>query len=114
MKLKQFCDGIENYQGSISHYVTVNVGAAVGLAMGSFLASGKPACVYMQNSGIGNAVNLLASLTNGDVYGIPRPFTVGWRWQPLFPCICVWIWEGARENKQHFIEWRRLCGHGQI
>ena len=70
--LKQFCDGIENYQGELSHYVAANEGAAVGLAIGSFLASGKPACVYMQNSGIGNAVNPIVSLANGDVYGIPR------------------------------------------
>ena len=69
--LKQFCDGIENYKGELSHYVAANEGAAVGLAIGSFLATGKPACVYMQNSGIGNAVNPLASLANGDVNGVP-------------------------------------------
>lgn len=96
--LKQFCDGLENYQGSISHYVTVNEGAAVGLAIGSFLASGKPTCVYMQNSGIGNAVNPLASLANGDVYGIPMLFIVGWRGEP-----------GVKDEPQHIFQGKITC-----
>ena len=96
--LKQFCDGIENYKGGISHYVTANEGAAVGLAIGSFLASGKPACVYMQNSGIGNAVNPLASLVNGDVYGIPMFFIVGWRGEP-----------GTKDEPQHVYQGKITC-----
>ena len=96
--LKQFCDGIENYKGGLSHYVTVNEGAAVGLAIGSFLASGKPACVYMQNSGIGNAVNPLASLANGDVYGIPMFFIVGWRGEP-----------GIKDEPQHVFQGKITC-----
>ena len=88
--LKQFCDGIENYQGELSHYVAANEGAAVGLAIGSFLASGKPACVYMQNSGIGNAVNPLLSLTDSDVYGIPLLLIIGWRGEP-----------GVKDEPQH-------------
>ena len=75
--LKQFCDGLQNYQGNLKHYVPVNEGAAVGLAIGSYLADGKPACVYMQNSGIGNTVNPIASLANRDVYGVPILFIVG-------------------------------------
>ena len=37
--LKQFCDGLQNYEGNLTHYVTANEGAAVGVAIGSFLAS---------------------------------------------------------------------------
>ncbi len=96
--LKQFCDGIETYTGNMRHYVTANEGAAVGLAIGSFLASGKPACVYMQNSGIGNAVNPLASLANGDVYGIPMLFIVGWRGEP-----------GTKDEPQHVFQGRITC-----
>lgn len=96
--LKQFCDGIENYKGAMSHYVTVNEGAAVGIAIGSFLASGRPACVYMQNSGIGNAVNPLASLANGDVYGIPMLFIVGWRGEP-----------GIKDEPQHVFQGKVTC-----
>ena len=80
--LKQFCDGLQNYRGNLKHYVPVNEGAAVGLAIGSYLADGKPACVYMQNSGIGNAVNPLASLTDKLVYSIPMLLVIGWRGEP--------------------------------
>lgn len=81
--LKEFCDYI-NYENpnGLKHYVPVNEGAAVGLAAGIYLGSGKPACVYMQNSGIGNAVNPIASLLNEEVYDIPALFLVGWRGEP--------------------------------
>ena len=96
--LKQFCDGIQTYEGGMEHYVTANEGAAVGIAIGSFLATGKPACVYMQNSGIGNAVNPLASLANKDVYGIPLFFIVGWRGEP-----------GVKDEPQHVFQGKITC-----
>ena len=96
--LKQFCDGVQTYQGSLKHYVTANEGAAVGLAIGSYLAAGKPACVYMQNSGIGNIVNPLASLANRDVYGIPMLFIVGWRGEP-----------GVKDEPQHVFQGKITC-----
>ncbi len=96
--LKQFCDGVQTYQGKMSHYVTANEGAAVGAAIGSYLATGRPACVYMQNSGIGNAVNPLASLANGDVYGIPMLFIVGWRGEP-----------GVKDEPQHVFQGKITC-----
>ena len=54
----------------------------MALAAGHYLASGRPACIYMQNSGIGNAVNPLLSLLDADVYGIPALLVVGWRGMP--------------------------------
>ena len=96
--LKQFCDGVQTYQGSLKHYVTANEGAAVGLAIGSYLAAGKPSCVYMQNSGIGNIVNPLASLANRDVYGIPMLFVVGWRGEP-----------GVKDEPQHVFQGKITC-----
>ena len=44
---------------------------AVGLAIGHYLATRRPALVYMQNSGLGNTVNPVASLADPLVYGIP-------------------------------------------
>lgn len=81
--LKEFCDymNYENPDG-LKHYVPANEGAAVGLAAGVYLGTGKPACIYMQNSGIGNAVNPIASLLNREVYDIPALFLVGWRGEP--------------------------------
>lgn len=96
--LKQFCDGMHTYQGGLKHYVTANEGAAVGIAIGSYLASGRPACIYMQNSGIGNTVNPLASLANGDVYGIPMLFIVGWRGEP-----------GIKDEPQHVFQGKITC-----
>ena len=38
--------------------------------------------MYMQNSGLGNTINPLTSLTDDDVYGIPMLVVVGWRGEP--------------------------------
>ena len=96
--LKQFCDGLQTYQSDFRHYIPVNEGAAVGIAIGSYLASGKPACVYMQNSGIGNIVNPLTSLANIDVYGIPVLFIVGWRGEP-----------DVKDEPQHVFQGKITC-----
>ena len=36
----------------------------------------------MQNSGLGNAINPLASLTHSNVYSIPMLLLIGWRGSP--------------------------------
>lgn len=82
-RLGPFCDLLfSEYGVGKEHIVTANEGGAVGLAAGHYLATGKPALVYMQNSGIGNAVNPIASLLNDAVYGIPCVFVIGWRGEP--------------------------------
>ena len=81
--LSPFCDHlISEYGVSENHIVAANEGAAVGLAAGHYLATNKPAVVYMQNSGIGNAVNPICSLLHKDVYSIPAVFVIGWRGEP--------------------------------
>lgn len=67
------------------HIVAPNEGAAVALAAGYFMSCGKPACVYLQNSGLGNLFNPAASLMHHDVYGIPAFYVVGWRGEPGVP-----------------------------
>ena len=96
--LKQFCDELQFQEDVFSHDVTANEGAAVGVAVGSFLGSGKPACVYMQNSGLGNIVNPLTSLANIDVYGIPMLFVIGWRGEP-----------GVKDEPQHVFQGKITC-----
>ena len=76
--LKVFCDCVQTSE-QFSHSVCANEGAALGIAIGSYLATGKPACVYMQNSGLGNIVNPFTSLAHQEVYGIPVLFIIGWR-----------------------------------
>lgn len=79
--LKNFCAYVTDHCGA-NHVIAANEGGAVGLASGHYLATGKPALVYMQNSGQGNAVNPLASLADPDVYSIPMIILVGWRGMP--------------------------------
>ena len=70
--------------------IAANEGGAVALAAGHYLATGRPALVFMQNSGQGNAVNPLASLADPDVYAIPMVLLVGWRGEP-----------GVKDEPQH-------------
>lgn len=64
------------------HVVAANEGGAVALAAGHYLATGRPAMVYLQNSGIGNIINPVCSLIHDEVYGLPVVFVVGWRGEP--------------------------------
>ena len=80
--LKNICAYITDHFDAEHNIITANEGAAVGLAAGHYLASGRPACVYMQNSGEGNIINPLASLTDPEVYHIPVLLLIGWRGRP--------------------------------
>ncbi len=81
--LKQFCFYISSGENkNVTHITANSEGSAISLAIGHYLATGNPALVYMQNSGIGNALNPLISLADNDVYGIPMILLVGWRGKP--------------------------------
>lgn len=80
--LKNVCAYITDYCDAEHNIIAANEGAAVGIAAGHYLATGKPACVYMQNSGEGNIINPLASLTDEEVYNIPVLLLIGWRGRP--------------------------------
>lgn len=80
--LKNVCAFITDHFDSAHNIITANEGAAVGFAAGHYLATGQPACVYMQNSGEGNIINPLASLTDHEVYNIPVLLLIGWRGRP--------------------------------
>lgn len=97
--LSQFCDYL-NQEGKdeFHHYVPANEGAAVGIGAGAYIASNKPSMVYMQNSGIGNTINPIASLLHKDVYNIPMLFLVGWRGEP-----------GKHDEPQHVFQGKVTC-----
>lgn len=80
--LKNICAYITDHFDVAHNIIAANEGAAVGLAAGHYLATGQPACVYMQNSGEGNIINPLASLTDQEVYNIPVLLLIGWRGRP--------------------------------
>lgn len=76
---------LEASLGSDKHVIAANEGNALSLALGHYLATGNPAIVYMQNSGLGNIVNPVTSLAHADVYGVPMFLVVGWRGAPGAP-----------------------------
>jgi phosphonopyruvate decarboxylase len=73
-----------------NHDIAVNEGNAVALAIGHYLATKEVPLVYMQNSGIGNAINPLVSLADPFVMGVPLILLIGWRGQ-----------EGKADEPQH-------------
>ncbi len=77
--LKELCTELQAKLPIGQHCVAPNEGAAVGLAIGHYLAKQKPAIVYMQNSGLGNIVNPIASLAAHAIYAIPMILIIGWR-----------------------------------
>lgn len=92
--LKPLCNYLmATYGISSKHVIAANEGNAVGLAAGYHLATGKVPVVYMQNSGLGNIINPVASLMNDKVYGIPCLFIVGWRGEP-----------GVHDEPQHIYQ----------
>ena len=57
--LKSFIRDID--KSSITHVLATHESQSMGIAIGAYLGHKKP-CVYMQNSGLGNVVNPIASL----------------------------------------------------
>ena len=80
--LKNLCAYITDHADATHNIIAANEGGAMGLAAGHYLATGQIPVVYMQNSGEGNIINPLASLTDPDVYNIPVLLVIGWRGKP--------------------------------
>ena len=64
------------------HIIAPNEGAAVAIGIGHYLSTKKISCIYMQNSGLSNALNPLISIANKKVYSIPLVLIIGWRGSP--------------------------------
>lgn len=80
--LKNICAYITDNLPVEQNIIAANEGGAMGIAAGYHLATGKIPVVYMQNSGEGNIINPLASLTDKEVYNIPVLLVIGWRGRP--------------------------------
>lgn len=80
--LKNLCAYITDHADAAHNIIAANEGGAMGLAAGHYLATAHIPVVYMQNSGEGNIINPLASLTDPDVYNIPVLLVIGWRGKP--------------------------------
>lgn len=77
--LKEVCSSISNRLSIDKHVIAPNEGSAVALAIGHYLAEARPALVYLQNSGLGNAINPLVSMADPLVYAVPMILMIGWR-----------------------------------
>lgn len=62
--------------------IAANEGNAISIAAGYYFATKQIPLVYMQNSGMGNAVNPFVSLADSHVYSVPMVLLIGWRGQP--------------------------------
>ena len=80
--LGDFIIELHEPQNCIQHVSATNEGSAVALAIGHYLATNKTPVVYMQNSGLGNAINPIVSLAHKNVYQIPMLLIIGWRGEP--------------------------------
>jgi phosphonopyruvate decarboxylase len=97
--LKNLCAYITDHADERHNIIAANEGGAMGLAAGHYLATGQSACVYMQNSGEGNIINPLASLTDPEVYNIPVLLLIGWRGRP-----------GVHDEPQHLKQGKVTTG----
>ena len=70
------------------------------VACGYHLATGGSAVVYMQNSGLGNAINPLTSIAATEVYQVPMLLVVGWRGEPGRPDEPQHVKQGAITPQQ--------------
>src|SRR3989344_5563218 len=88
--LKDFCAYVTDHTSAKDHIIAANEGNAIALAAGYHLATGKNGVVYLQNSGLGNCINPLTSLTDKEFYSLPLLLLIGWRGEP-----------GKKDEPQH-------------
>lgn len=93
--IQDFCNYVFQNPPKGGQVIAENEGGAVGMAAGHYCATGNIPVVYMQNSGIGNAVNPLLSMADAEVFAIPMLLLVGWRGEP-----------GTRDEPQHMKQGR--------
>lgn len=87
--LKSFCICLEK-QPKNRHVLATSEGSAASIGIGHYLSKKEIPCVYMQNSGLSNAINPLISIAGKNVYSIPLFLLIGWRGSP-----------GSKDEPQH-------------
>lgn len=92
----EFCNELSKQKG-IVNIIAPNEGLAVSLGVGNYLATKKIPCIYLQNSGLGNATDPLTNLISKDVYDIPCILLIGWRGVP-----------GLNDEPQHKIQGKAI------
>ena len=69
-------------KGKKEHVIVSNEGAAISVGIGHYLSTKKIPIIYMQNSGLSNALNPIISIAHKKVYSIPLILIIGWRGSP--------------------------------
>ncbi|WP_176488808.1 thiamine pyrophosphate-binding protein [Candidatus Regiella insecticola] len=77
--LNEFFFTAVDYSNEIIYQTACNDKAAIGVAIGSYLATGYIPAVYLKNSGLYTVVNPFYSTAKPEVYGIPLLLIVGWQ-----------------------------------
>ena len=90
--LKSLSRSFQNLSKS-KHIIAANEGSAVSLGIGYYLSTKKTPCIYLQNAGLGNAINPLISIAHKKVYSIPLLLMIGWRGSP-----------GIKDEPQHMVK----------
>ena len=67
--LKELSSFLQN-KNKNKHIIATNEGSAVSLGIGHYLSTKKIPSIYMQNSGLSNALNPLISIAHKKVYSI--------------------------------------------
>lgn len=73
---------VDNDGKCLQNLVACNECESIALSAGYYLATNKIGIAYMQNSGLGKAINPLTSLCDQDTYSIPVLLLIGWRGEP--------------------------------
>ncbi len=81
-----------------THIIAPNEGTAVSLGVGHYLSTRQIPCIYMQNSGFGNATDPITNLCHETVYKIPLLILIGWRGKP-----------GLKDEPQHVTQGKKIC-----
>ena len=81
--LKELSSELE-FKDKKKHLIATSEGSAVALGIGHYLSTKKIPVIYMQNSGLSNALNPLISIAHKKVYSIPLILIIGWRGSPKF------------------------------
>lgn len=82
--LAPLCDQVDDCR-SIQHVIAASEGSAVALGAGHYLATGQRPLIYMQNSGLPNAINPYLSMCHPLAYALPAIWVIGWRGEPGMP-----------------------------
>ncbi len=79
--LKNFTNHLD-IERKFEHLILPNEGSAVSSGIGYYLSTKKIPAIYMQNSGLGNSINPIISISHKNVYKIPLFLIIGWRGAP--------------------------------